>query len=66
MILPIEDSCFQLSKSAINKSISTHYTTGDQILLQMLTQGTAGKGKSFLIQAIAQQLQTKCLLPPQE
>ena len=30
MILPIEDSCFQLSKSATNKSISTHYTTGDQ------------------------------------
>ena len=42
--------------------ISTHYIRGDQNLLHMLILGTAGTGKSFLIQAIAQLLGVKCLL----
>ena len=42
--------------------LSTHYTSNDQHPLHMLILGTAGTGKSFLIQAIAQLLQDKCLL----
>ena len=42
--------------------VSTHYTTDSQQPLHMLILGTAGTGKSFLIKAIAQLLQNKCLL----
>ena len=42
--------------------VCTHYINNDQPPLHMLILGTAGTGKSFLIQAIAQLLQDKCLL----
>ena len=42
--------------------LSSHYTNNDQNPLHMLILGTAGTGKSFLIQAIAQLLLDKCLL----
>lgn len=42
--------------------LSSHFTNNDQNPLHMLILGTAGTGKSFLIQAIAQLLQDKCIL----
>ena len=42
--------------------VSTHYTSNSQNPLNLLMLGTAGTGKSFLIKAISQLLQYKCLL----
>ena len=47
---------------SVYQIVSTHYTGNDQQQLQMLILGTAGTGKSFLLQAISQLLQNKCLL----
>ena len=42
--------------------LSSHYTNHEQNPLHILILGTAGTGKCFLIQAISQLLQDKCLL----
>ena len=59
---PVDIHCLNEQQTKAYNIISTHYIRGDQSPLHMLILGTAGTGKSFLIQAIAQLLQVKCLL----
>ena len=59
---PVDITLLNEQQSRAYQLISTHYRNSNQEPLCMLILGTAGTGKSFLIQALAQLLHTKCLL----
>ena len=59
---PVDINCLNQQQMTAYQIVSTHCTTNDQQPLHMLILGTADTGKSFLIQAISQLLQNKCLL----
>ena len=61
VLASVDISCLNEQMNAYH-AISTHYTSTNQHPLHMLMLGTAGTEKSFLIQAIAQLLQDKCML----
>ena len=58
----VDISSLNQQQLLVYKLVSTHYSTDGQQPLHMLILGTAGRGKSFLIQAIAQLLQNKLQL----
>ena len=62
VLASVDISCLNEQQMNAYHTISTHYTNTNQHPLHMLILGTAGTGKSFLIQAIAQLLQDKCML----
>ena len=57
----VDINCLNEKQLHAYRLLSTHYTN-NQESLHMLILGTAGTGKSFLIQAFSQLLQNKCLL----
>ena len=61
-ISPVDTSNLNEQQMNAYHLVSSHYASNDQHPLHMLILGTAGTGKSFLIQALAQLLQHKCLL----